>query len=208
MDSATRFLVMLLVATFVLGVVGCTGADVASGPDDGSEQNEDTEGSCEIDDDCQSYYRCRQGACVTPPAMTGQPQASTPVATFYDGDDQVVARFYLELALSEAEQARGLMHRPEMHDDWGMLFVYDSDRQLSFWMKNTLIPLDMIFIDSAGQVVGVVAEAEPGDLSSHSVGSPARYVLEVNGGLAAQKGIEQGTTMTLDKVEQEHQIRP
>lgn len=170
------------------------------------QDSDDRRAECQTDVDCDGYLRCIDRECRTPPAMTGERDETTPVAQFFDGDD-AVAHFYLELALTSDEQATGLMYRPEMLDNWGMLFVYEEERHLSFWMKNTLIPLDMIFVDDAGEVVGIVEEAEPETLTSRSVGKPARYVLEINGGLAEQQGIEPGMEMRLHHVEDRHQPR-
>ncbi len=196
-------LLTLFLATFVVTIlVGCNQSSVA--PEESDTDSDDAESECAVDGQCDSYNRCIDGDCATPPAMSGAATADTPVARIYDGDE-VVARFYLELAISADEQRQGLMYRPSMLDDWGMLFIYDDDQELSFWMKNTLIPLDMIFVDATGEVVGVVHEAEPETTTPRNVGEPARYVLEINGGLAAKAGIDRGTTMSLEHVEESHQ---
>lgn len=101
--------------------------------------------------------------------------------------------FDVTVADDFAERARGLMFVEEMPDTTGMLFIYQVTRQVSFWMKNTLIPLDMIFIDARGVVRKVHENAIPHDLTSISSGGPIRSVLEINGGLAAEIGIGPGT---------------
>ncbi|HVE87358.1 MAG TPA: DUF192 domain-containing protein, partial [Myxococcales bacterium] len=88
--------------------------------------------------------------------------------------------------------------RRELPDGKGMLFVFDQERVQTFWMKNTLIPLDLAFIDSGLRVVGVVENAQPRTLTGRSVGRPSRYVLEVPGGWAAKAGVREGTKVTLD----------
>ncbi len=199
---------LLAVLVFVLGCQQSTVADdVEEESDDVEEEQGEVaqEDPCEIDDDCDTYYRCIDEVCSMPPAMTGEVTEDTPVASFFDEDGQELATFYLELAITLKEQSRGLMHRPEMLDEWGMLFVYAHDQNLSFWMKDTLIPLDMIFINDAGMVVGVVEEAEPETTTSRTVGEPARYVFEINGGLAREKGLERGVTMSLDNVDERFQ---
>ncbi len=103
--------------------------------------------------------------------------------------------FAVELADSPDERSRGLMFRSEMAPDAGMLFVYESPRRASFWMKNTLIPLDMIFADATGRVTRVHANAVPGDLTPIDGGSGVVFVLEVNGGLAARLGIAAGASL-------------
>jgi uncharacterized protein len=101
-------------------------------------------------------------------------------------------RFRIEVADDPVEQARGLMFRESMPRFSGMLFVYDRPVDASFWMKNTLIPLDMLFIDAAGIVTHVHADAVPGDLTSIGAPDLSLAVLEINGGLAAALGIVPG----------------
>lgn len=92
-----------------------------------------------------------------------------------------------------ADQARGLMFRPHLPREAGMLFVYDPPQPARFWMKNTMIPLDLVFIDDTGTVLNVAARAEPYSLATLSSAGPVRAVLEINGGLAEAEGIGQGT---------------
>ncbi len=115
-------------------------------------------------------------------------------------DDQVQlrgdwgqARFTIELADDEAERAQGLMHRETMPQAAGMLFVYSETRSVGFWMKNTLIPLDMIFVDATGTVARVHSNAVPGDLTPIMGGADIKAVLEINGGLSQRMGIAPGT---------------
>ena len=102
------------------------------------------------------------------------------------------ARFTVELAITPEEQARGLMFRETMGRNAGMLFVYDRETPVSFWMRNTRIPLDMIFVDDEGRVIKVHPEAVPGDETPIPSGGPARAVLEINGGMAETLGIAPG----------------
>lgn len=97
--------------------------------------------------------------------------------------------FRVELALTPPERARGLMNRESMEDDHGMLFRFDMVRPVTMWMKNTLIPLDMIFIRENGTVAGFHENAEP--LSEDVIASPepVLYVLELNGGNASKIGL-------------------
>lgn len=157
---------------------------------------------CVADVDCEGFYRCVNRSCIVPPAMTGEVSEETPRVVFTGPDGQERAQFYMELALTRREQQRGLMYRPHMRDDWGMIFVYDRDQPLSFWMKNTLIPLDMVFIDDGGEVVGVVERAEPKTLEPRTVSGLARYVFEINGGLAERYGIVAGDKMSLENVDE------
>ncbi len=100
--------------------------------------------------------------------------------------------FQVEIAADDATRERGLMNRRYMPPDRGMLFEFDREAPVSFWMKNTYIPLDMIFISRAGVVTSIVADAEP--LSERVIpsGPPCAAVLELNGGAAAAIGLKVG----------------
>ena len=100
--------------------------------------------------------------------------------------------FTVELAVTSEQQAQGLMFRESMAPDAGMLFVFDRVRQAAFWMKNTLIPLDMLFIGADGRIVNIAERTTP--LSTESVPSaaPVQAVLEINGGLSRMLGIAPG----------------
>ena len=100
--------------------------------------------------------------------------------------------FQVEIAADDATRERGLMNRRFMAADHGMLFEFDRDAPVSFWMKNTYIPLDMIFISRTGVVTNIVANAEP--LSERVIpsGPPCAAVLELNGGAAAAMGLKVG----------------
>ena len=103
--------------------------------------------------------------------------------------------FHIEIAKDDASRAQGLMNRPFLPADRGMLFEFDREAPVSFWMKNTYIPLDMIFISRAGVVTNIVEKAEP--LSERVIpsGPPCMAVLEVNGGAAASIGLKVGDTV-------------
>lgn len=98
----------------------------------------------------------------------------------------------LEVAATPPERARGLMYRSALADGHGMLFVFDEDEDHTFWMKNTLISLDMLFLAQDGTLVGVHPNATPLSTASISVGHPSRFVLEVPGGWAARHGVAAG----------------
>ena len=106
------------------------------------------------------------------------------------------ARFNIEVADDNAERSRGLMFRESMPASAGMLFVYDRPQRMSFWMRNTLIPLDMLFIDQRGIVRHIHHEAKPLDETPISGGDAPMYsVLEINGGLARRMGLSVGTEL-------------
>jgi uncharacterized membrane protein (UPF0127 family) len=100
--------------------------------------------------------------------------------------------FQVEVARTITQRARGLMFRESMAPDAGMLFVYPAEQQIRMWMKNTLIPLDMLFVASDGRILDIAADAVP--LSETVIASPgpARAVIELNGGTARRLGIRSG----------------
>jgi uncharacterized protein len=124
------------------------------------------------------------------------------------GDPRVVIQtragkdvaFEVEIADTPAKREMGFQYRRELADDHGMIFVFPSESVLTFWMKNTPIPLDMIFIGGDLKIVGIVREAVPFTLSARSVDAPSRYVLEIKGGLARQRGIEVGDRLRFEGV--------
>jgi uncharacterized membrane protein (UPF0127 family) len=105
------------------------------------------------------------------------------------------AHFTVEVADDDRERAQGLMNRESLPKASGMLFVYPRPRLAGFWMKNTLIPLDMIFLDRTGTVTHIHHEAIPHDETPIIGGDNVLAVLEINGGLARQMGIETGSQM-------------
>ena len=104
--------------------------------------------------------------------------------------------FIVEIARTPEEQAQGLMNRQSLAPDRGMLFPMDPPRLASFWMKNTLIPLDIIFIRADGTIASIAANTVPLSLDPVPSGGPVAAVLEIEGGRAAELGIRAG-----DKVE-------
>ncbi len=138
-------------------------------------------------------------ACTTRPATT--PAVATPgprvVVVTAAGERLPVT---VELARHVEERTFGLMYRRELAPEAGMLFLFEENAPRAFWMKNTLIPLDMLFIDDAGRVVGLVERAEPLTTSPRDPGVPSRYVLEVNGGWAARHGVRPGDRIEFENV--------
>ncbi len=100
--------------------------------------------------------------------------------------------FNVELALTGDQRAIGLMHRPHMDDDAGMLFRFDRIQPVMMWMKNTLIPLDMIFIRADGTVAKIHRDAVPLSETVITSGEPVLYVLELNAGTAERIGLQPG----------------
>ncbi|MFN8545078.1 MAG: DUF192 domain-containing protein [Candidatus Binatia bacterium] len=103
----------------------------------------------------------------------------------------------LEVAATDEARARGLMYRTDLADGHGMLFVFPTAAVHDFWMKNTLIPLDMIWIGADRRIVGIRAATTPLSTTPIGIGAPALYVLEVPGGFAARHGIAPGNEIVL-----------
>jgi len=101
-------------------------------------------------------------------------------------------RFQVEVAATKAEQERGLMFRKSLAPDRGMLFTYKRPQPVAYWMKNTLIPLDILYIQADGRVLSIARNARPHDLTPLASGGPVLGVLEIAGGRAAQLGILPG----------------
>lgn len=101
-------------------------------------------------------------------------------------------KFTVELAVTKAEQERGLMFRKSLAPDRGMLFAYNPPQRAAFWMKNTLIPLDILYIAPDGRVLSIARNAVPHDETPIPSGGVVRGVIEIPGGRAAQLGILPG----------------
>jgi uncharacterized protein len=101
-------------------------------------------------------------------------------------------KFAIEVATTPAQMEQGLMFRRSLAPDAGMLFDYKTPSMAMMWMKNTLIPLDMLFVDTQGRIINIHERAVPGSLDTISTAAPARAVIELNAGTAARLGIKPG----------------
>jgi uncharacterized membrane protein (UPF0127 family) len=106
----------------------------------------------------------------------------------------------VEVADTPDRRSLGLMYRKELAADAGMIFVFDEPEHLTFWMKNTVLPLDMIFIGEDRHVLGIVKNAVPFTTTPRGVGGESRYVLEVNAGFSDRHGVTGGDTVTFEGV--------
>ena len=107
----------------------------------------------------------------------------------------------VEIADTPQKQSKGLMFRENLKWDHGMLFIFDNESVFSFWMKDTLIPLDIIFIDKAFKIINIVDNALPCYIEpcpDYSSEKPAKYVLEVNAGFVEKNDIEEGDFISID----------
>ena len=124
---------------------------------------------------------------------SGQPQFEKEgTLNFLKPDGSVVSTIDIEIADTPDQQQRGLMNRSFMQNDQGMLFIFDEERPQSFWMKNTIIPLDIIYVNSKMNIVSIAENTTPYSEQSIPSRGPAIYVVEVNGGYAAQFGLQAG----------------
>lgn len=200
---------LLLVAAIGLTALGCSDRpsparpDAAASPETAlaSPARTPPETVCQHDRDCVGEWspqhagcgsadRCFDGRCLPPPAITGTANAHTAQLVFETATGE--RRYAVEIVDDRFEITRGLMCRRAMKPDWGMLFLMESTRVQSFWMQNTLIPLDMVFITEDWDIAGVVARAEPLTRTARSVARPSRYVLELVAGEAARAGLTAG----------------
>lgn len=128
-----------------------------------------------------------QAADTAPPA-----NPTLPMQTIVIDSDHGPAKFLVEVAADSATQERGLMFRKTMAPNAGMLFDFRQLVMTTFWMKNTILPLDMLFIRPDGSISSIAANTTPYSTQPIPSAEPVRAVLEINGGRAAQLGIEPG----------------
>ncbi|WP_162687475.1 DUF192 domain-containing protein [Bradymonas sediminis] len=210
----SRVILGLLGVLLVAQVVACKSDDAMSAvtqADIGAQKASGLNGlgeSCVTVKDCPSYLSCENEVCAMPPSLKDSVPENTPTLQFLGPQSAPVGTFYLELAISPDEHEKGLMYRRELPDDWGMLFIYPDEGMRSFWMQNTYIPLDMIFIDARGEVVHFLEEVEPLTRTPRRSERYARYVLELRGGRAAEIGLKVGHRVTLNHVDDKHDVKP
>ncbi len=177
MRTSIAILTFLLVSSLLL-VAGCAGGEAEAPVENVQESEAPVEKKASVD---------KTGAETT---QAGEPQATTTIIN--SAGERVVVR--TEIADTQAEQRRGLMERTELAEDAGMLFVFPREQPRSFWMRNTLIPLSIAYIDSDGRIVDI-KDMQPLDETSVPSAEPAQYALEVNQGFFEARGIEVGNTL-------------
>jgi uncharacterized membrane protein (UPF0127 family) len=134
-------------------------------------------------------------ACAAPPSATAQraaPQAAATLETLEIVSSRGVVKFQVEVVADDSSREQGLMWRKSLAPDRGMLFDFKTPRHVAFWMKNTLIPLDMIFLQQDGTILSIAANAVPHDETPVPSGGPVTGVLEIPGGRAAELGLRPG----------------
>jgi len=142
-------------------------------------------------------------ACLAAPAAAG---CSPEIAEFQWNGGQ--ARFRVEIADTPEARRQGLMFRDSLSSGAGMLFVFDRPHSASFWMKNTLIPLDMLFVEPDGRVAHIHENAVPGDLTAIPGGDNIQFVVEINGGLARRLGLAEGAVLRHPSLDQSGALWP
>ena len=134
-------------------------------------------------------------------AMTGDspgPQTGLPKTTVRVVNNGGTYNITADVAATDVSRSTGLMYVTYMPEDNGMLFVFDDEQPRSFWMQNTYIQLDMLFLDTSGAIVDINAQAQPQSTTTYTSRAPARYVLEVNGGWCARHGVDVGDSVFID----------
>lgn len=175
-----------MTAALALGIAACSGGEPsrASSPEPRAPRVTSSSASGERG----ARRERREDPPAARPRVVLEPPGSSPVTV------------EVEVARTPAQTQRGLMFRRELAADRGMLFLFARERQQSFWMRNTFIPLDMIFITSEMRVLGVVENAEPETEDPREVPGLSQFVLEVNAGFARANGIGPGTAVRFEDV--------
>ena len=143
-------------------------------------------------------------ACLTPsektPEKIKEGETDLPTVEIFNEEGRRVV-YKVELARTDEERQKGLMGRTELSEDCGMLFIFPYESIQRFWMKDTPIPLDMIFITGKFKIAGIVKNTRAFDLKSHSVRASSKYVLEVNAGQASKWGLKRGDPFTFHGID-------
>ena len=140
------------------------------------------------------------------PEATEPEAAQLPVSTIVNSLGERI-QVQVEIADTEAERQTGLSGRTTLAEEAGMLFVFDQEQPLSFWMKDTLIPLSIAYISADGRIVDI-QDMQPLDETPHPSAEPARYALEVNQGFFAERGVAVGDTVELPEQGTEESLIP
>lgn len=182
MQTLTTFLAMSLCGALLAAPAACNG-----GSGGGSAGDDATQAST-------SSETAKQSQRTQPQQQLGTPQPKLPVGTVVlEVPPRAPLTVKAEVASTDVQRQMGLMWRTTMAEDEGMIFLFEQEQPLSFWMRNTVLPLDLIFIDSEWKVVGSVENATPFTDDPRGVPGLSQYVLEVNAGYVAKHGITPGT---------------
>jgi uncharacterized protein len=149
-------------------------------------------------------------ACENPPSDSGETKSRPTgpqfvkegVLHFINNEGDTLRTIDIEIADTESERTIGLMHRRSMPDTQGMLFIFEEEERRSFWMRNTLIGLDIMFIRENGEVESIAKYTVPLDERSIPSKGPSTYVLEVIEGFCDRYGIQEGTKVSYQRTEE------
>ena len=144
----------------------------------------------------QEPARRAPNALHCPADPTGQPESAHGYVEFTEAPGS--PRLEVELARTEAEKERGLMYRTKLSEERGMLFVWNYEEPRTFWMHNTCIPLDMMFIARDGTITGILEQVPTLNDEPRGVPCPAAYVLEVNAGWSRAHGVKPGAKVHVE----------
>ena len=140
---------------------------------------------------------CGAPACQSVDARPPAPPSATPSTPALKPARIGTHTLQLELARSESEQQRGLMYRRELPENQGMLFIFQQEQPLGFWMRNTLLPLSIAFLDKNLHIVDI-QDMQPRDETVHVSAKPALYALEMNQGWFRKRGIAAGAQLDIE----------
>jgi uncharacterized protein len=135
-------------------------------------------------------------AARCPPDPQGAPELPKASLVFVDAPG--APRISLERALTDEHRARGLMYRTRMPENHGMLFSWETEQVQSFWMRNTCIPLDMLFVSEDNTIAGILEQVPTLNEASRTIPCPVAHVLEVNAGYCRKHGIVAGQRISLE----------
>lgn len=131
-----------------------------------------------------------------PPDLDGRPTMPEGRVEFVDAPGTPELR--VEHAVTDDHRAHGLMFRPTLSDDEGMLFSWSREERRGFWMKNTCLALDMLFLNAEGRILGVLEQVPPMNQATRTIPCPAAHVLEVRAGWTREHGVEPGQLVHID----------
>ena len=151
---------------------------------------------------CSTNGKREDGAAPMTPASPPKPSAPYTGPKVFVQSPKGELEVKVEVVATEAKIQKGLMFREHLPLDTGMLFLMGTEKEWPFWMRNTLIPLDMLWIGSDMKVAGIVENAEPLTETLRTIGKPSLYVLEVNGGWTKQHGVTAGAQVRFENVKQ------
>jgi len=156
----------------------------------------DYQKTCSHTQVCEAPLVCIKGQCDIPPSLLGDSTHDAPKLRFRtsQGEHDIA----LEICDDDYTRMRGMMMRKAFHPDWGMLFIFERDEMRAFWMRNTYIPLDMVFIRRDGSVANVLSQAKPLDETpTYRSTDRVRYVLELPAGSLQRFGIDAATVFDM-----------